>query len=139
MGQVAVTINGRIYRFACGDGQEARVGELSAYIQAKLNVLGHDLGRIGDERLLVMAALMIADELFEARDDHTAAESNRSALPQKIHRLPDELRASLPPKPRQRRASTNTAGLKAVEAEPVAGDDDPLIGAQRFDPSTDPN
>jgi cell division protein ZapA len=119
MGQVAVTINGRIYRFACGDGQEARVSELSAYIQSKLNVLGHDLGRIGDERLMVMAALLIADELFEARDEVEAAFSAAPQVPQKLHRHPDELRASMPLKPRQRKATPNTAGLKTVESGPI--------------------
>ena len=66
MGQVAVTINGRTYRFACGDGQEARVGQLTAYIQDKLDALGHDMGRIGDERLLVMTALLTVSSPYRS-------------------------------------------------------------------------
>jgi cell division protein ZapA len=127
MGQVAVTINGRIHRFACGDGQEARVSELSAYIQGKLNVLGHELGRIGDERLLLMATLLIADELFEARDDRAASVVNVPPRPDRSHRHPDELRASLPPKPRQRKANPNTVGLKAVENDSITLNHEPLI------------
>jgi cell division protein ZapA len=130
MGQVAVTINGRTFRFACGDGQEARVSELSAYIQGKLNALGHDLGRIGDERLLVMAALLIADELFEARENQAPNVADLPVRHDRPHRHSDELRASLPPKPRQRKVSANTAGLKTVEQEPliIAPDTEPSSG-----------
>jgi cell division protein ZapA len=134
MGQVAVTINGRIYRFACGDGQEARVSELSAYIQGKLNALGHDLGRIGDERLLVMAALLIADELFEAREDQATNVVNVPARPDRTHRHPDELRASVPPKPRQRKTNANAAGVHAVEQEPITLNHEPLTIAPGIEP-----
>lgn len=67
MAQVAVTLNGRAYRFLCGDGEEERIEALAGYISSKLEVLGEELGRAGDDRLLVMAALHITDELFEAR------------------------------------------------------------------------
>jgi cell division protein ZapA len=117
MGQVAVTINGRTYRFACGDGQEARVGELTAYIQDKLDALGHDLGRIGDERLLVMTALLIADELFEARSSNVTPLVAQAAARTNHHRHPDELRAALPPKPRQRKPIVTTTGLKPLDQE----------------------
>jgi cell division protein ZapA len=135
MGHVAVTINGRTYRFACGDGQESRVGELSAYIQGKLDALGYDLGRIGDERLLVMAALLIADELFEARAEQAAAPPEQPSQFQSIQAHPDRLRAALPPKPRQRKSNTSGTGLKALEPEPITLSDEQSSIA----PSTTPN
>ncbi len=67
MGQVAIPLNGKSYRFVCGDGEEARILALGEYLRAKLDSLGHGAGRPGDDRMLVMAALMIADELFDAR------------------------------------------------------------------------
>lgn len=67
MGQVAVTLNGRTYRFVCGDGEEDRIIALANYVGTKLEALGQELTRPGDDRLLVMAALHITDELFEAR------------------------------------------------------------------------
>lgn len=67
MAQVALTLNGRTYRFVCGDGEEARIKDLASYLDQKLELLGQDLSRTGDDRLLVMAALHIVDELFEAR------------------------------------------------------------------------
>jgi cell division protein ZapA len=68
MGQVAIQLNGRIYRFVCGDGDEPRIIALADYIRSKLTTLGHETTRAGDDRMLVMAALMLADELFDARD-----------------------------------------------------------------------
>lgn len=67
MGQVAVTINGRSYRFDCGDGEEARLGELAAYVKERVEQLGRDFGKAGEDRLILMAALLIADELWDAR------------------------------------------------------------------------
>lgn len=67
MGQVVVEIMGRNYKFVCGDGEEERIKTLAAYVRAKVNQLSIDQGRTSDDRLLVMAALVLADELFEAR------------------------------------------------------------------------
>jgi cell division protein ZapA len=73
MGQVAIPLNGKSYRFVCGDGEEARILALGEYLRSKLDALGHGAGRPGDDRMLVMAALLIADELFDAR---TSAEQS---------------------------------------------------------------
>src|SRR5258708_38361145 len=65
MPQISVTINGRDYQIACDDGQEAHVGRLGRYIDQKVGSLVRSVGQIGDARLLVMASLLIADELAE--------------------------------------------------------------------------
>ncbi len=66
MPEVDVTINGRNYRVACEAGEEERLSELAAYIDDRVGTLVSTLGQIGDNRLLVMTGLMIADELAEA-------------------------------------------------------------------------
>lgn len=68
MGQVAVTLNGRTYRLRCGDGDEARLLQLADYLEQRIEALAAEFGQVGDERLLLMAALLIADELWDARD-----------------------------------------------------------------------
>lgn len=73
MGQVAITLMGRSYRFVCGDGEEVRIKALGDYVRTKVDQLSRDLGRTTDDRLLVMAALMLADELFEAREASASA------------------------------------------------------------------
>jgi cell division protein ZapA len=66
MGQVNATIAGRQFRLACEDGQEDHLQTLAADIDARIVDLRARFGEIGDTRLTVMAALMVADELSEA-------------------------------------------------------------------------
>ena len=68
MGQVVVKVNGRSYRFDCGDGEEARLNELADYVRARIDSLTQQYGHVGAERLMLMAALLITDELMDARD-----------------------------------------------------------------------
>ena len=67
MGQVAVTLYGRSYRFDCGDGEEARLAELAAFVKGRVEELARQFGNAGEERMLLMAALLIADELWDTR------------------------------------------------------------------------
>lgn len=69
MAEVAISFNQRTYRFACGENEVQRLGEIANYLTAKLDGLMREHGGIGDERLILMAALMVADELFDARAD----------------------------------------------------------------------
>jgi cell division protein ZapA len=66
MGQVSVTINSRKYQIACEDGQEAHLTRLAGYVDKRVGELVAAVGQIGDARLLVMASLLIADELSDA-------------------------------------------------------------------------
>ena len=68
MAQITVTINGRGYPVACSDGEEQRITELARYIDAKVKGFAQELGQIGEARLLVLTALVLADELAEAQD-----------------------------------------------------------------------
>jgi cell division protein ZapA len=65
MAQVNVTINGRQYRMGCEDGQEEHVMQLAQDIDNLIDRLRNAHGEIGDQRLTVMAALTVADELSE--------------------------------------------------------------------------
>jgi cell division protein ZapA len=67
MAQVNVTIGGRVYRMACDDGQEEHLMRLARDLDQKLAQLREAFGEIGDTRLAVMGAIMVADELSEAR------------------------------------------------------------------------
>ncbi len=66
MAQVAVTINERKYNVACEDGQEAHLTRLGAYVDRRVGELVAAVGQIGDAKLLVMVALLVADELSDA-------------------------------------------------------------------------
>jgi len=73
MAHVAVTIDGRKYRLACNEGEERRLESLASLIDGKIAELRGEFGEIGDQRLVVMAALTVADNLLEARDEAVAA------------------------------------------------------------------
>ena len=67
MAQVSVSIGGRAYRLACNPGEEAHLEALARDVDEKIKEMRASFGEIGDQRLVVMAALTIADELSEAR------------------------------------------------------------------------
>jgi cell division protein ZapA len=62
MGQVTVTIAGKLFRMACDDGQEPHLQDLAASVDKKIGDLRAAFGDIGDQRLVMMAAIAIADE-----------------------------------------------------------------------------
>jgi len=66
MSHINVTINGRQFRMACEEGQEARLLQLAEGFETRIGSLRGKFGEIGDARLTVMAALMVSDELIDA-------------------------------------------------------------------------
>jgi cell division protein ZapA len=79
MAQVNATIAGRQFRLACEDGQEEHLQALVKDLDERIEELRKKFGEIGDTRLTVMSALMVADELAEAM--------------RKIRRLEEEIAA----------------------------------------------
>lgn len=67
MAYVTISIGGRAYRMACDDGQEDHLSGLGEEVDARIDQLRAAFGEIGDQRLGIMAAITIADELSEAR------------------------------------------------------------------------
>ncbi len=82
MAKVAVTINGRKYDIACDDGQEAHLARLAQYVDKRVDELVAAVGQVGDARLLVMASLLVADELSEVYTElDTLRNERRSSQP----------------------------------------------------------
>ena len=63
MSIVDVEVNGRTYQIACDDGQEAHLKDLSEKINDIVVGLVKTMGQVGDSRLILMAALLLADEI----------------------------------------------------------------------------
>ena len=84
MGQVTVTLNGRTYRLRCENGEEQRLLALAEHVKGKIDWLVGEFGQIGDDRLLLMASLLVTDELFDTRDRVSAPE------PALAHSHPDK-------------------------------------------------
>jgi len=79
MPQVSIQIANRVYELACGDGEEERVQELAVYVDEKVGELRRQLPGAPEIKLMVFAALILADENREARGMAKAAESARAS------------------------------------------------------------
>ena len=94
MGQVNTTIAGRQYRLACEDGQEDHLLALAKDIDTRIIDLRRKFGEIGDTRLTVMAALMLADEMAESRQKMRHLEEEVAGLNQGREVSADRARAA---------------------------------------------
>ena len=79
MSELSVTVNGRDYRITCAPGEEARVSKLAEYIDLRVRELSEKIGQVGDTTLMLMAGLMIADELSDAYDSLENARNDGQA------------------------------------------------------------
>ncbi len=77
MGQVSVFFNNQEHHLACQDGGEERLKMLAEYVDQRAETLVERMGPVGDIRLLLMTAIMIADEMHELNNGElpTNAES----------------------------------------------------------------
>jgi cell division protein ZapA len=64
--QVTLKINDRSYEMTCDDGQEDHLRKLAAHVDDRMRQLAGSVGQVGEARLLIMASLLIADELYDA-------------------------------------------------------------------------
>src|SRR5882724_7918697 len=65
---------------ACEDGQEGHLQQLAKDLDDRIVALRGQFGEIGDARLTVMAALMVADELAETGKKLKRLETDHAAL-----------------------------------------------------------
>ena len=68
MGEIVVTVNGRAFPLNCADGEEPRIRRLAQYVDVKIGDFVRMHGQIGEARLILLAALVIADELSDTND-----------------------------------------------------------------------
>ncbi|MBV8593310.1 MAG: cell division protein ZapA [Caulobacteraceae bacterium] len=86
MGQATVSINNRTYGVGCEDGQESHLRALAETVDAKVREIGGDTSGLGETRLMLMGALLIADELETARASLAAETAKVRALEDEVAR-----------------------------------------------------
>jgi cell division protein ZapA len=96
MAQVTLSVGGRRYELACRDGEEARLEELAAMVDAKASDAARAVGSANEPRQLLLAALLLADELSEVRagapDPERAATATALAtLAERVEALAERL------------------------------------------------
>ena len=80
MGAVTVEVNGRPYPVGCEDGQERHVEQLAKQFDSQVQEVAGQVGQVGELRLFLMAALLTADELIEARQRLVRAEARLARI-----------------------------------------------------------
>jgi cell division protein ZapA len=81
MGELVVKVNGREFPLSCADGQESRIRRLAQYVDAKIAEFTKTVGQVGEARLILLAALVIADDLSDANEALRQERSRASAAP----------------------------------------------------------
>lgn len=104
MSSINVTINGKQYRMACEPGQEDQLASLANDFDARITTIRDRFGEVGDARITVMAALMVGDELRDARRTVARLEAQVASL--------QEARASAA----DRASRTEAAVVNALDA-----------------------
>jgi cell division protein ZapA len=90
MAEVSVRINGYVYTVGCEDGQEAHLQAMAGEVDARIASIKAVGAQSGEARLLMLAALLLADELHdlkEAKPEAAATAGRDPALAQRLARL----------------------------------------------------
>jgi cell division protein ZapA len=83
MAQVTIRINGYAYTVGCEDGQETHLEQMAANIEQRIASIKAIGGQSGEARLLMLAALLLADELHDTRNalESTTVSNTQSTAP----------------------------------------------------------
>jgi cell division protein ZapA len=80
MAQVTLSVNGRPYAVGCEDGQEAHLTERARLFDTQVRQVSQDVGQLGETRLFLMAALLLADELSDLRGRLAGLQADHARL-----------------------------------------------------------
>lgn len=75
MAELTLTVAGRNYAIACRDGEEPHLRHLADRVDRKANDARAAVGDTSEPRLLLLAALLLADELHEQEAASPSASS----------------------------------------------------------------
>jgi cell division protein ZapA len=82
MNPIEINLMGRTYQLACAPGEEKKVMQLAALVEEKMQLAAKSgQGAIGEIRLVLLAALMLADDVLEQK---TAGESAVEGMQRKL-------------------------------------------------------
>ncbi|HET8997792.1 MAG TPA: cell division protein ZapA [Acetobacteraceae bacterium] len=81
MAQVTLRINGYAYTVGCRDGEEQHLQAMAAQVERRIDKVKATAGQSGEARMLVMASLLMADDLFEMEQRVRTAEAAAAGAP----------------------------------------------------------
>jgi cell division protein ZapA len=77
MAQVTLRINGYAYTVGCNDGEEQHLQAMAGEVDRRIETIKASAGPSGEARMLVMASLLMADDLYELNRALKAAKSGQ--------------------------------------------------------------
>ncbi len=80
MAQLSLKLNGYAYTVGCEDGQEGHLRAMAAQVESRIARIKSLGGQSGEARLLMLAALLMADELHDLTLDLAEAHTGERAL-----------------------------------------------------------
>jgi len=95
MAQVTIRINGYAYTVGCEDGQETHLEQMAGEIEQRIASIKAIGGQSGEARLLMLAALLLADELHDERKAAQEAAATAPILEEPAPKPDAEKRAKL--------------------------------------------
>ncbi|MEQ1754897.1 MAG: cell division protein ZapA [Micropepsaceae bacterium] len=107
MAQVTVSVNNQTYTLACDDGEEGHLTVLAKLIDTRIADIRKDVKSAGEPLLLLMAGLLLADELELANERIQELEESLAGVKGEFLE-PD---AELPPRPRNGVDADKLTGL----------------------------
>ena len=98
MAQVTLRINGYAYTVGCKDGEEEHLHAMAGEVDRRIENIKAVAGQSGEARMLVMASLLMADDLYEmSRARHVggsgAAQVTEPKLTRKLGKLAERAEA----------------------------------------------
>ena len=113
MAQVTVKINGYSYTVGCEDGQEQHLAAMAGQVEERIDSIKALGGQSGEARLLVLAALLMADELHDLKIE---ADGLRNGASRAAKATPD----SKAPDSKAEAERNRRIGKLAARAEQIA-------------------
>ena len=69
MAEVDITINNRLYRISCKDGEEDRIKSLAMLLDNQVQQLAEKIGQLGEARMILLASLVLLDKSDETQKE----------------------------------------------------------------------
>ena len=124
MPDVKISIGGRDYDVACQAGEEPYLQSAARYLDSEAQQLKGQIGRLPEQRVLLMAGLMLADKTASLEEQLRAAETRTAELERTVSDLqsrpapaPERVEVEVPVIPS---AVLETLEQMATRAEAVA-------------------
>lgn len=81
MANIDIDVGGRRYNVACRDGEEDRLRSLAGLVDRRAQDAAEALGGLTETRQLLLAALLLADDLDETRNGGRVVNTGAAAAP----------------------------------------------------------